>query len=152
MEAEIYTGTVLVDDQSRIYLIKEDDKNKIGQDRWNLPGGSVDEGESLIDSVKRETAEETGYQVGVKSLLGCYKAFKKGKSWLYVVFAAELLKGGKGVVKDASVREGRWFEREAFLKMDDSLMVHPDMKLVYKIAIENKGLPLDSVKFIDYDR
>ena len=151
MEAEIYTGVVLLDSQARIYLIKEDDKNQIGQNRWNLPGGSVDEKESIVDSAMREALEETGYQVEIKSLLGCYKAYKKGKSWLYIVFEARLLVSERTVVKDADVKEGRWFGKQEFMKMDISLIVHPDMKLVYKIAVEGRGFPLDSVKFINYD-
>lgn len=44
---DIFVGTVLIDNQERIFLIKERDKNRIGKDRLNLPGGSVDGNESL---------------------------------------------------------------------------------------------------------
>lgn len=33
MKMEVFTGVVLLDGQKRIYLIKEDDKNMIGQNR-----------------------------------------------------------------------------------------------------------------------
>ena len=52
---DIFVGVVLLDYQERIYLIKEADKNKIGKNRWNLPGGSVDGEEGLVEAVLRET-------------------------------------------------------------------------------------------------
>ncbi|MBN1868586.1 NUDIX hydrolase [Candidatus Sumerlaeota bacterium] len=39
---------------------------------WELPGGAVDDNESLLDAVKREVAEETGLAIEVKRLTGVY--------------------------------------------------------------------------------
>lgn len=147
---DAFVGVALLDNQDRIFLIKEDDKNKIGNDRWNLPGGSIDGDEGLIEAALRETKEETGFKAEIASLLGCYKARKKGKSWIYVVFEARLVeKSGKK--SDPEVKIGKWFTRDEFLHLDSSQIVHPDMQLVYRIALENRGLPIDSIKFIDYD-
>lgn len=147
---DAFVGVVLTDEKDRIYLIKEEDKYRISLGRWNLPGGSVDNNESLINSAKRETKEETGYGVEINSLLGCYKCKKGKNSWIYVVFKAK----PAGEIKektDPGVKQGKWFTKEEFLKLDPSRIVHPDMKLVYNIATENRGLPIDSVKYIDYD-
>lgn len=148
---EIFTGVVLLDSQKKIYLIKEDDKNKIGQNRWNLPGGGIDQGEGLIESAKRETLEETGYEADVKSILGIYQGSKAGKSWLYIVVKGETVDSNPKPVKDKSVKEGKWFEKDEFLGLDPSLLVHPDMKVVYQTALSNKGMSLETVKFASYD-
>lgn len=146
---DCFVGIVLKDDKDRIFLIKEEDKNKIGKDRWNLPGGSVDLGEGLIEAAERETKEETGYDSKFYSLVGCYKCKNKSKSWSYIVFGA-LVTNHKQKPIDPGIKAGRWFEKEDFLKLKTSDIVHPDMKLVYKIAIENRGLTTDSIKYIDY--
>lgn len=41
-----------------------------GTRRWTLPGGGMDHGEDPIDTVVREVAEETGYELEPTRLLG----------------------------------------------------------------------------------
>lgn len=147
---EIFVGIVLLGEADTVYLIKENDRNEIGMDRWNLPGGSVDNNEGLVEAATREGEEETGFSIEVTSLLGCYKCKKKNHSWLYIVFEAKYLsKSGKPI--DPDIKDGKWFTKENFLHLDSSQIVHPDMQLVYNMALEKKSLPLDSIKFIDYN-
>ena len=147
---DAFVGVVLLDDHNRIYLIKEDDKNEIGKGRWNLPGGSIDGNESLEAAAKREVMEETGYKAKINSLVGCYRCQKGNASWIYTVFDASVISNSKRAV-DPDIKEGKWFEREEFMHLDANEIVHPDMHLVYDVAVEGRGLSLDSVKFIDYN-
>lgn len=147
---DVFVGSVILDKKNRIFLIKEEDKNQISEGRWNLPGGSVDEGEGLIEAIVRESEEETGYCVKVESLLGCYLARKSKVRWLYVVFSARI-SGAKKKVADKNVKLGKWFSEKDFLEIDNSELVHPDMKIVYKKAVKNEALGLDTVKYIVYD-
>ncbi|MBN1168548.1 NUDIX hydrolase [Candidatus Woesebacteria bacterium] len=145
-----FVGMVLLDHNDRIFLIKEDDKNAISRNRWNLPGGSIDGDEDLIEAAKRETKEETGYQADIISMLGCYKCKKGNSSWVYIVFEARIT-GNVNKKTDPSIKEGKWFKREQFLHLGSDELVHPDMQLVYNVAVEEKGLSINTVKFINYD-
>jgi 8-oxo-dGTP pyrophosphatase MutT (NUDIX family) len=50
------------------------------QDQWFMPGGRVERGETLVDAVRREAAEEVGATLGELSLLGVYTNTYEGKT------------------------------------------------------------------------
>lgn len=58
---------IILDSQQRVLLCQRTDI-----DRWNLPGGGVESGETPWEAVVREVNEEVGLSVSVKKLLGVY--------------------------------------------------------------------------------
>ncbi len=46
--------------------------HKTDNDRWALPGGGHEPGETIAQTVVREVKEETGYDVEVETLTGTY--------------------------------------------------------------------------------
>jgi len=49
----------LVVNGGRVLLVRQE---KAGRSYWLLPGGGVEEGEELVDALRRELAEECGWQ------------------------------------------------------------------------------------------
>lgn len=41
-----------------------------GKGLWSIPGGRLEQGEYIVDAIKREVREETGLEVEVGDLLG----------------------------------------------------------------------------------
>jgi ADP-ribose pyrophosphatase YjhB (NUDIX family) len=63
----VATSAVIVDEAGRILLQRRADSGN-----WAMPGGGMEITESLVGSVVREVAEETGLQVEVTGLVGTY--------------------------------------------------------------------------------
>lgn len=72
---------------------------------WNLPGGSVEAGETPWDAAVRETREEVGLDVAVDRLTGVYDRSPDGDPVL--VFACRVLGGEPGPTAEAVRVE--WF-------------------------------------------
>ncbi len=61
------SGLIFDAARERILLTRREDNN-----RWCLPGGGMDPGESAAEACERELLEETGLEVRVTKLIGVY--------------------------------------------------------------------------------
>ncbi len=110
-------------DQGRILMIQEGADLKHG--RWNLPGGKVDEGESLAQAAVRETWEETGLRVSVDSLGGVYTYLSRsGRHTLRFLFFAHMV-GGYLRPDGREILAVRWFEMSHLDATPDSQLDRP---------------------------
>jgi ADP-ribose pyrophosphatase YjhB (NUDIX family) len=116
----------LLRQRDRLLLIRHE---KDGRAAWLLPGGGVQAGETLIEALVRELAEEVGLDDGlefegpVAIAESIPPAGQPGKHVVHVVFAADLgersLDGA--VSSDAAVRGHRLFHPADL----DGLVLHP---------------------------
>ncbi len=85
----------------------------------NQPAGHVEVGESILESVKRETMEETAWEVEPLSFLGVsqYRSPHNGITYIRHTFLVELLKFHEDVVLDDGIIEALWLSPEEALKM-----------------------------------
>ncbi len=56
-------GGLIVDDQERVFILKRADNQEIFPGCWDIPGGQVEEGESLFTALSREVHNETGWRL-----------------------------------------------------------------------------------------
>ena len=59
----VSAGAIVLNDRGEVLLVKD-----VRKDAWTFPGGIVEEGEGVLDGVKREVLEETGITVEVGEL------------------------------------------------------------------------------------
>lgn len=64
---KVGVDAAIFDERQRLLLHKRSDDGK-----WSLPGGWVEVGESLVESLVREVKEETGLDVEPTHILGIY--------------------------------------------------------------------------------
>lgn len=89
------TGVVIEDDA--ILLLDQDTE---GARSWSLPGGKVENGETLEEALVREMREETGVEVEVGRLL--YVCDVTSAHVVHITFEARRVGGQVGVVTEGA--------------------------------------------------
>jgi 8-oxo-dGTP pyrophosphatase MutT (NUDIX family) len=129
---------IVCDDQGRVLMI-----HKTDNDRWALPGGGHEPGESIADTVVRETKEETGYDVEVETITGTYTnprhvmAYDDGevRQQFSIAFRARLIGGERRTSSESDRVE--WLTPEQI----DALNLHPSMRLRLQHALNGADRP-----------
>ena len=120
-------------DQGHVLMIQRTDNG-----RWALPGGGHDVGESISDTVIRETREETGIDVEVVDLSGIYTdpghvmVYDDGEArqQFSMCFRARPV-GGELRTSDET-KEVRWVDPADLSALD----IHPTMRLRIEHALD----------------
>jgi ADP-ribose pyrophosphatase YjhB (NUDIX family) len=109
-------AAIVVDEGGRVLLQRRADNG-----HWGLPGGGVDPGEMVADTVVREVFEETGYRVEVVRLHGVYSDPRIGQLIRYedgqvvhivaLVFVCRVVGGERTVSHESTAVE--WFDPRA---------------------------------------
>jgi 8-oxo-dGTP diphosphatase len=58
-------GAVVVDDDGRLFLQRRSAHRRLFPDTWDIVGGHLEPGETVEAALRREVAEETGWQVSI---------------------------------------------------------------------------------------
>ena len=106
MALHLATSTAILQD-GRILLIQREDFRV-----WELPGGDVDPGESLVQSAAREAREETGLEVALTRLVGMYSLVGNDHTLVTAVFAARPA-GGELRPDPREIADAGWFLADA---------------------------------------
>jgi 8-oxo-dGTP pyrophosphatase MutT (NUDIX family) len=117
---------VVADDRGRVLLI-----HRVDNGRWALPGGQVEVGERVAETVVREVREETGIEVEVLGLTGVYSdpkhviAYDDGEVRQQFALSFRARPVGGSLRDSDESSEVRWL---APADLDD-LDIHPSMRL-----------------------
>ena len=125
MEQAVFTTLCMVYDNQNRVLVQE--RHGTAWDGIAFPGGHVEQGESFVESVKREVYEETGYHIEKPVLCGI-KQFQKDCGARYVIL---LYKTNRfhGNLQSSSEGNVSWLERS-------KLKTHPlarDMEIMLEL-------------------
>lgn len=127
------------DDQGRILLI-----HKIDNDKWALPGGGHDAGESIAETAVREVREETGVDIEITGIVGLYTnpnhvmKYDDGevRQQFSICFRARQI-GGSAREDGTETKEVRWVPTDQL----DNLNIHPSMRLRIDHYLDQRSEP-----------
>ena len=105
------TVAAVIEQDGRFLLVEEETDNGLG---INQPAGHLDENESLLEGVARETLEETGYSFRPETLVGVYlwHAQEKELTYLRFAFAGTLLDHDPTRPLDTGIVQTLWLTPE----------------------------------------
>jgi 8-oxo-dGTP pyrophosphatase MutT (NUDIX family) len=89
---------------------------------WDLPGGQLDEGESITESARREIHEETGLEVGDITLFTADARFNKEHEYWVVLFSTAATVSTE-VRLSKEHTEYAWLTLQDFLLLDSSARI-----------------------------
>jgi 8-oxo-dGTP pyrophosphatase MutT (NUDIX family) len=129
---------IVLNEAGELLMVRKTD-NKL----WALPGGGMDPGESISQTVVRETKEETGMDVEVTGVVGIYTnpghviAYDDGevRQQMSICFTTNLLGGTIGTSSETSEVEFVPVERL------DELTINPSMRLRIDHWLERREEP-----------
>jgi 8-oxo-dGTP pyrophosphatase MutT (NUDIX family) len=134
----VAVSAFVLDDAGRLLMIRRTDN-----DRYAIPGGGQEVGETVAQAVVREVAEETGIDVTVTGVIGIYSnpahviAYDDGevRQEFSLCFRATPT-GGKPRTSNES-SEVEWVTRERL----DELNIHPSIRLRIGHGFDGRQAP-----------
>lgn len=132
-------SAVVANEEHKVLLQRRKDN-----DLWSLPGGAMQVGESIAETIVREVREESGLDVEVVRLVGIYTdprqviAYSDGevRQQFSICFACRVT-GGQLRKGDESTDVG-FFAPAEF----DQLNIQPSIRLRLQHYLENRSQPI----------
>jgi len=113
------TVAAVVERDGQFLLVQESIQ---GQSVINQPAGHLEQNETLVDAVVRETLEETAWHFEPNALVGIYRwIHPRGDTFLRFSFTGNLIQEEKGRDLDHGIEQSIWLDRQALLQRKQQL-------------------------------
>ena len=112
----IGAGGIVINDRQELLVVWEKAHRSNGRRYYKLPGGTLHQGEHLVDGVIREVEEETGVRTRFESLV-CFRhwhGYRFGKSDIYFICRLSPLTRAI-TIQVSEIAECLWMPVEAYL-------------------------------------
>jgi len=146
MDVVLVCGGIIEKD-GKLLLVQEG--KQVARGLWNLPGGKLEPGESIIEGALREIKEETGFAVKLDGLVGVYQINYKNDNLprFHFRFKASII-SGKLKIQKGEILDAKWFSPQEILAMDETNLRSPVIKACVRDYLSGKLYPVDAIKYL----
>lgn len=134
-------GAAIFNSEGKLLITKRGKKAKNERGTWEIPGGSVEFGETFAEAIKREVKEELGVEIEVGELLGiCDHIIASEKQhWVSPTYICKIIKGEPSILEPEKCDEIHWFTLDEAERLPLSLVTKYDIPLLRKKRNEKKN-------------
>lgn len=136
-------GAAIFDVDGKLFITKRGEKAKNERGKWEIPGGSVEFGETFEQAIKREVMEELGIEIEVLDLLGICDHLipDEHQHWVAPTFLCRIAKSKPKILEPEKCAEIGWFTIEEAEKLPLSIVTKFDIEQLKKKFPHGYRLP-----------
>lgn len=125
-------GAFIFNDENKVLLTLrgEHAKNEVG--KWEIPGGSIEFGETIEQAIKREIKEELGIEIEVKRMLQLADHLipDEHQHWISPTYICAIVSGTPEIKEPLKCEKIGWFTLEEAEKLPLSIITKKDIELL----------------------
>lgn len=127
-------GALIFNEQGQFLMSLRGPKARNEQGRWEIPGGKVEWGETLAETLIREIKEEIGVDIEVLELLTVsdHLLRAEGEHWVSPTFICKITSGTPIIMEPEKCAELRWFSLDEAETMPLSVVTQSDVQVLRK--------------------
>lgn len=128
----IGVGAIILNKQGKFLLLKRGTKSQNEVGLWGFPGGAVEFGETLAETIKREVKEELGILIKPLKLLSPINHLipKEKQHWIAAPYLCKLTSGTPKILEPEKNSDIGWFSLKETKKLKLSLVAREAFKEV----------------------
>ncbi len=127
-------GAAIFDKNGKLFITKRGKEAKNERGKWEIPGGSVEFGETFKQAIKREIKEELGIEIEIIELLGICDHIipDEHQHWVSPTYICKIKKGTPKILEPHKCAEIGWFTIEEAEKLSLSIVTKYDISQLKK--------------------
>jgi mutator protein MutT len=126
-------GAIIVNSEGKMLLAKRGRKAKNEKGKWEFPGGSVEFGDTMKETIIREMKEELGIEIEPLEHLPAIDHIipSDGQHWVTSAFISRIVSGEPTIMEPEKCDKIGWFALTEMKNMVDELSIASKQYLPY---------------------